>query len=360
LLQLKLELRTAHSRFIVVGVSLIAVAATFAVCMILLAILGMSPLRVANAFFIQPFTSLYGIGEILLKTGPLLLIAQGLAVGYRANVWNIGAEGQLIVGSIAASVLALLFETSNSSFLLPAMIIVGALAGAAWAAIAAFLRVRWNANEILTTFMLSSIALQLLYYLVTGPLRDPNGQNFPQSALFSDAALFGTLISGTRANTSLLLGLAVTIVAYVFMQHSIHGFRLMVSGLAPRAARYAGFGEARAIWIGLIAGGACAGIAGVGEVAGPIGMLQRVLSPGYGFAAIIVAFLGGLHPIGIVFAAVLMALLYVGGDCALVSASVPKAFATIFQSLLLIFFLAGAFLAVYRVRLVRRSGEVPT
>ena len=239
------------------------------------------------------------------------------------------------------------------------MIIVGALAGAAWAAIAAFLRVRWNANEILTTFMLSSVALQLLYYLVTGPLRDPHGQNFPQSALFSDAALFGTLIPGTRANTSLLLGLAATLVAYVFMQHSIHGFRLMVSGLAPRAARYAGFGEARAIWIGLIAGGACAGIAGVGEVAGPIGMLQRVLSPGYGFAAIIVAFLGGLHPIGIVFAAVLMALLYVGGDFALVSASVPNAFATIFQSLLLVFFLAGALLAVYRVRLVWRSGVAP-
>ena len=212
--------------------------------------------------------------------------------------------------------------------------------------------VRWNANEIPTTFMLSSVALQLLYYLVTGPLRDPLGQNFPQSALFSDAALFGTLIPGSRANTSLLLGLAATLISYVFMQHSIHGFRLIVSGLAPRAARYAGFGEARAVWIGLIAGGIGAGIAGVGEVAGPIGMLQRVLSPGYGFAAIIVAFLGGLHPIGIMFAAVLMALLYVGGDFALVSASVPNAFATIFQSLLLVFYLAGALLAVYRVRLV--------
>ncbi len=360
MLQLKLELRTAHSRFIVVGVSLMAVAASFAVCMILLAITGKSPLRVAHAFFIQPVTSLYGIGEILLKTGPLLLIAQGLAVGYRANVWNIGAEGQLIIGAIAASALALFFDTSSSNFLLPAMILVGALGGAAWAAIAAFLRVRWNANEILTTFMLSSIALQLLYYVVTGPLRDPNGQNFPQSALFSDAAVFGTLVRGTRANTSLLLGLAATVVAYVFMQHSIHGFRLMVSGLAPRAAQYAGFREARAIWIGLIAGGACAGIAGVGEVAGPIGMLQRVLSPGYGFAAIIVAFLGGLHPIGIVFAAVLMALLYVGGDFALVSASVPNAFATIFQSLMLVFFLAGAFLTVYRVRLVWRGGEART
>jgi simple sugar transport system permease protein len=358
--RLKLELRTDHSWFAFIGVSLIAVIASFAACMILLAIMGRSPMRVANAFFIQPFTSLYGIGEILLKTGPLLLIAQGLAVGYRANVWNIGAEGQLIVGAIAAGVLALSLESSNSVFLLPAMIIVGAMAGATWAAIAAFLRVRWNANEILTTFMLSSISLQLLYYLVTGPLRDPHGQNFPQSALFSDAALFGTLIPSTRANTSLLLGVAVTFITYVFMQHSIHGFRLVVSGLAPRAARYAGFGEARAVWIGLIAGGACAGIAGVGEVAGPIGMLQRVLSPGYGFAAIIVAFLGGLHPIGIVFAAVLMALLYVGGDFALVSAGVPNAFATIFQSLLLVFYLAGALFAAYRVRLVWHGSRVPT
>jgi general nucleoside transport system permease protein len=129
LLRLKLELRTAHSRFVIVGVSLIAVAASFVVGMILLAILGNSPLRVANAFFVQPVTSFYGIGEILLKTGPLLLIAQGLAVGYRANVWNIGAEGQLIVGAIAAGVLALFFETSNSGFLLPAMITVQAQAG---------------------------------------------------------------------------------------------------------------------------------------------------------------------------------------------------------------------------------------
>ena len=350
--RLKLELRTEQSRLARFGVSLMAVVATFAVGMILLAFLGKSPIRVAQAFFIQPFTSWYGIGEILLKTGPLLLIAQGLAVGYRSNVWNIGAEGQLIVGAIAAGAVALTFKSTNSTLLLPIMIVVGGLAGAAWAAIAAFLRVRWNANEILTTFMLSSVALQLLYYLVTGPLRDSHGQNFPQSALFGDAALFGTLIPGTRANTSLLLGLAATIIAYIFMERSIYGFRLTVSGLAPNAARFAGFAEARAVWIGLIAGGVCAGLAGVGEVAGPIGMLQRVLSPGYGFAAIIVAFLGGLHAIGIVFAAVLMALLYVGGDFALVSASVPNAFATIFQSLLLVFYLAGALILNFKVRLV--------
>lgn len=356
--RLRLEPRSEQSRFAIVGISLFAVIATFAVCVVLLAVMGKSPLLVADAFFVQPLTSLNGIGEIVLKTEPLLLIAQGLAVGFRAGVWNIGAEGQLIVGGIAGGVLALGFPQSQSFLLLPAMIVAGAVAGAVWAAIAAFLRVRYNASEILTTFMLSGIALQLLYYLVTGPLRDPGGMNFPQSATFGNAALFGTLIPGTRANTSVLVGVVVTLVAYVFMERSMQGFRLVVSGLAPKAACYAGFGESRAVWIGLLAGGACAGLAGVGEIAGPIGMLQRVLSPGYGFAAIIVAFLGGLHPIGIVFAAALMALLYVGGDFALVSATVPTSFTTIFQSLLLVFYLAGALLATYSLRVVPRSTRV--
>jgi general nucleoside transport system permease protein len=358
--RLRLEQRTEQSRFAIIGVSVFAVVATFAVAVILLAILGKSPLRVADAFFVQPLSSATGLSEIVLKTGPLLLIAQGLAVGYRADVWNIGAEGQLIVGGIAAGALALAFPDTHSVLLLPAMIVVGGLAGAIWAGIAAFLRVRCNASEILTTFMLSGVALQLLYYLVTGPLRDPAGLNFPQSAVFGEAAMFATLIPGTRANTSLLLGIAATLLAYVFMQRSIHGYRLVVGGLAPNAARYAGFSEAQAVWIGLLAGGACAGLAGVGEVAGPIGMLQRVLSPGYGFAAIIVAFLGGLHPIGIVFAAMLMALLYVGGDFALVSASVPTAFTAIFQGLLLVFYLAGALFVTYRARMVPRAGRVAT
>jgi simple sugar transport system permease protein len=358
--RLRLELRAEKSRLAVVGVSLFAIVATFAVAAIMLGILGKSPIRVADAFFVQPLSSRNGLAEIVLKTGPLLLIAQGLAIGYRADVWNIGAEGQLIIGAIAAGALALACGDSDSPLILPAMIVVGALAGAAWAGIAAVLRVRCNASEILTTFMLSGVALQLLYYLVTGPLRDPAGLNFPQSPTFGDAAMFGTLIPNTRANTSVLMGLAATIVAYVFMERSVHGFRLIVGGLAPNAARYAGFSESRAVWIGLLAGGACAGLAGVGEVAGPIGMLQRVLSPGYGFAAIIVAFLGGLHPIGILFAAALMGLLYVGGDFALVSASVPTAFTTIFQSLLLVFYLAGALLMNYRLRLVPRHVRVPT
>ena len=316
--------------------------------------LGKSPLAAFYAFFIEPLTTRYGIGEVLLKMGPLLLIAQGLAIGFRAQVWNIGAEGQLLLGAIVSGAIALQFEDSASPWLLPAMVVAGTLAGAAWAAIAAWLRTSYNANEILVTFMLSSIALQLLYYLVTGPLRDPMGMSFPQSAMFGDAALFAPLISGTRVNSSLYLAIAATVVAWVFVQRSVPGYKLLVSGLAPPAARYAGFSENRAVWLGLLIGGAAAGMAGVGEVAGPLGLLQRNISPGYGFAAIIVAFLGGLHPIGIFFAAFFMALIYVGGDMSLVSVGIPNASTTIFQGMLLVFYLACFLFVNYRVR---RSGQ---
>jgi ABC-type uncharacterized transport system permease subunit len=360
MLDWRLQPRVERARGAAVAVPLIAVAATLIAGTILFGAIGRSPGAVIYSFFIQPLTSWNGIGEVLLKTGPLLLIAQGLAIGYRAQVWNIGAEGQLIVGAIAAAALAIRFDGTASPLLLPAMIVAGGLAGAAWAGIAAWLRTRFNANEILTTFMLSSIALQLLYYLVSGPMRDPMGYNFPQSILFGDAALFGPLIAGTRANTSLLIGIAATALAWFFMQRSIHGFRLVVGGLSPGAASYAGFSQARAVWIGLLAGGICAGLAGVGEVAGPLGMLQRNLSPGYGFAAIIVAFLGGLHPVGIVFAALLMAVIYVGSDFALVSAGVPNAAATIFQGLLLVFYLASSILIGYRIVPGRRpAGAAP-
>lgn len=327
-----------------------AIVLTLLAGSILFTVLGKNPLDAFYAFFIEPLTTEYGIGEVLLKTGPLLLIAQGLAIGFRARVWNIGAEGQLLVGAIAAGALALHFESSDSIWLLPAMVCAGTLAGAAWAGIAAWLRTAFNANEILVTFMLSSIALQLLYYLVSGPLRDPMGMSFPQSALFGYAAMFEPLIDGTRVNTSLLLAFAASLFAWIFVQHSMPGYKLLVGGQAPSAARYAGFAEKRAIWIGLLIGGAAAGMAGVGEVAGPLGLLQRTISPGYGFAAIIVAFLGGLHPIGIVFAAFFMALIYVGGDMSLVSVGLPNSSTTIFQGMLLVFYLACSLFANHRLQ----------
>lgn len=348
--------RTQQSRSAQLLVPLAAIFLTLVAGSVMFTLLGKSPLAAFYAFFIEPLTTRYGIGEVLLKMGPLLLIAQGLAIGFRAQVWNIGAEGQLLLGAIVSGAIALQFESTDSPWLLPCMVVAGTLAGAAWAAVAAWLRTSFNANEILVTFMLSSIALQLLYYLVTGPLRDPMGMSFPQSAMFGDAALFDPLLSGTRVNTSLYLALIVTVLAWAFVQRSVPGYKLLVSGLAPQAARYAGFSENRAVWLGLLIGGAAAGMAGVGEVAGPLGLLQRNISPGYGFAAIIVAFLGGLHPIGILFAAFFMALIYVGGDMSLVSVGIPNASTTIFQGMLLVFYLACYLFVNYRIQ---RNGQTP-
>lgn len=336
-------------------IPLTAVALTLIAGTVMFTLLGKSPIAAFHAFFIEPLTTRYGVGEVLLKTGPLLLIAQGLAIGFRAQVWNIGAEGQLLVGAIAAGALALHFEAVDAGWLLPLMVFAGTAAGAAWAGIAAWLRTRYNANEILVTFMLSSVALQLLYYLVSGPLRDPMGMSFPQSAMFGDAALFSPLIDNTRVNTSLYLALATSVVAWVFVQRSLPGYKLLVGGRAPYAARYAGFSEKKAVWVGLLIGGAAAGMAGVGEVAGPLGLLQRSISPGYGFAAIIVAFLGGLHPVGIVFAAFFMALLYVGGDMSLVSVGLPNSSTQIFQGMLLVFYLACYLFASHRLQRVKKN-----
>ena len=329
---------------------LIAVVTTIIAAVIVMSSLGVAPSRALWQLYIAPLSSLYNLSEVLLKMAPLLIIAQGLAIGFRAKVWNIGAEGQLIVGAIGGSLLPLWFNDSMNPMMLPTMALCGMLFGMAWAGLAAFLRTQFNANEILVTLMLNSIALQLLYYLVSGPLRDPYGFNFPQSALFPQVAMLPSLLGLGRANVSIIVALLVTVAAWIFVERSMTGYKLQVGGVAPDAARYAGFREKRAVWVSLCIGGAAAGLAGVFEVAGPLGQLQRVVSPGYGFAAIIVAFLGGLNAIGILFAAFFMAVIYVGGDMAQASAGVPYAVNTSLQGVLLVSYIAARLLVDYRLR----------
>jgi simple sugar transport system permease protein len=223
----------------------------------------------------------------------------------------------------------------------------------AWAAIPALLRTRFNANEILVSLMLTYVAQLVLNYLVFGPWRDPQGFNTPQSPLFADAALFPILIENTRLNASVLLTLVAVVVSWAFLKKSFLGYKTRVVGLSSAAARYAGFSEKRTVWVGMLAGGAAAGLAGVGEVAGPLGQLLPTISPGYGFTAIIVAFVGRLDPVGIVFAGLLMSLLYLGGDSAQISMGLPAAAASLFQGALLFFLLGADVLVNYRVRVIR-------
>ena len=336
-----LEPRPHPSRLMRWMAPLIAVFATLFAGSLLFLALGKDPVESFHVFFVQPLASSYGWSELLIKACPLILIAQGLALGFKARIYNIGAEGQLIVGALAGGGVAIAMEGSEAAWIVPAMVLAGALGGALWGAIPALLKTRFNAEETLTTLMLAYVANHLLSYMVNGPWRDPEGMNFPQSIMFSDSALFTILLEGSRVNTSIFITAFAILAFWMFNAKSFLHFQIEVGGHAPAASLYAGFSSKRTVWLTLIISGMAAGIAGVGEIAGPVGQLNLNISPGYGFAAIIVAYLGRLHAVGIVLAGFLMALIYLGGEAAQVALQLPAAITGIFQGMLL-FFLLGS------------------
>ncbi|MFA9216136.1 MAG: ABC transporter permease [Sphingomonadaceae bacterium] len=346
----RLELRPEPSRRMMLASPLIAALAMLLTGSLLFLSLGQEPLHAFYVYFIKPATTLYGVGELLLKATPLILCGVGLAIGFRANVANIGADGQLTMGAIAAGCVALYFDDVESAWLLPLMIVAGALGGMAWAAIPALLRTRFNTSEILVSLMLVYVAYLYLSYLVHGPLRDPAGFNFPQSKMFNDSAILPLLVEGLRTNVAFILSLFVVAGAWFFCTRTFAGYRMQVSGMAPAAALYAGFSEPRNVWAAFMISGALAGIAGVGEVAGPLGQLQPSVSPGYGFAAIIVAYVGRLHPVGVLLSALLMSLLYIGGESAQIELQLPSAITGLFQGLLLFYLLAADLFIHYRFK----------
>jgi simple sugar transport system permease protein len=329
---------------------LIAVALTLAGGLIVFYALGRDPLIGFKVFFLNPLKDLYSIAELFLKATPLMMIAIGLAVGFRANVWNIGAEGQYIIGAIFGGGVALYFHGVSSPFILPAMVVAGAIGGALWASIPAALRTRFNTNEILVSLMLVYIAQLLVSWLVGGPWKDPEGFNFPQTRMFDDSAILPILVEGTRLNAALPIAIGALIAGYLFLNRSFPGFQMLVAGQAEAAARYAGFSARRTVWIGLLSGGAMAGIAGMSEVGGPMGQLTEHVSQNYGFAAIIVAFVGRLNAIGIFLASLLMALLYLGGEQAQQYLNLPSSISKVFQGLLLFFLLGADVFVNYRLR----------
>jgi ABC-type uncharacterized transport system permease subunit len=346
----RLEKRAAPAGVMRVAAPLIAAAAMLATGFVMFALLGKEPVNALNVFFLQPLNSLYGWGELLLKATPLALCALGLALGFSANVWNIGAEGQLILGAVCGGGVALFWSAELGHLALPVILIAGVAGGAAWAAIPALLRTRFNTSEILVSLMLVYIAQLLLGYLLHGAWRDPEGFNFPQSKAFDDRLILPVLIDGQRATIAFPLMLGLAALSWLFSTRSFAGYRMRVSGQAPAAAAYAGFSERRNVWLALLIGGGAAGLAGVCEVVGPIGRLQADISPGYGFAAIIVAFVGRLHPVGIVLAALLMSLLYLGGESVQLGLQLPAAVTGLFQGLLLFYLLAADLFVGFRVR----------
>jgi len=346
---IRLERRPEASQVMSYASPLIAIVLMLIGGLLLFAFLGKNPLEGFKVFFIYPVSDLYGVSELFLKATPLMLIAVGLAVGFRANVWNIGAEGQLIVGGIAASAVALYFQEAEGAHVLILMMLAGGIGGMLWAAIPAFLKTRFNTNEILVSLMLVYVAQLLVSWLVHGPMMDPDGFNFPQSRMFEDSALLPLLSEDSRLNLAFVFALGALLAGYIFMFRSFAGFQMQVAGYAKDAARYAGFSAKRMIWIGLLSGGAMAGFAGMSEVAGPMGQLTEHVSSNYGFAAIIVAFVARLNPVGIFFASLLMALLYLGGEQAQQYMNLPSSISNVFQGMLLMFLLGSDVLINYRV-----------
>ena len=352
---LQLEARPQASRLWVYASPVLALAITVLIGVGLFVLLGKDPVRGLQVFFWEPLKSSYALGELALKATPLLLIALGLAVCFRSNVWNIGAEGQFVIGAVAAAGVALWAEPGTGRWIVGAILLAGVLGGMAWAGVTALLRDRFNANEILVSLMLVYVATLTFSYLVYGPWKDPAGFNFPQTRTFERVTQIPRLWSGSRVTIGLLLALAGAVLLWLFLFRTRAGFALQVGGLAPAAARYAGFSSRRALWLALLISGGAAGLAGALEVAGPIGQLTPYVPAGYGFAAIIVAFVGRLHPLGMVLSALLMSMFYIGGELAQSRLGLPKSITGVFQGLLLFTLLACDTLVAYRLRWVRRK-----
>ena len=349
---LKLETRPQPSKLMSLASPLLALLITVLIGIGLFMLLGRDPLRGLQMFFWEPIRSVNAWSELSLKATPLLLIALGLAVCFRSNVWNIGAEGQFVIGALAAGWVAMQADANSSRWIVAAILAAGVLGGMAWAGITALLRDRFNANEILVSLMLVYVADLLLGYMVYGPLKDPNGYNFPQSITFLAVTKIPRLLDGWRANIGVMIALASIVAGWLLMFRTYAGFALQVGGLAPAAARYAGFSSRRALWTALLLSGGMAGLAGALEVAGPLGQLTPYVPAGYGFAAIIVAFVGRLHPVGILFSSILMSMFYIGGELAQSRLGLPKAITGVFQGLLLFTLLACDTLIHYRLRWV--------
>ena len=333
---------------------LLAIVVTLVLSSMMLYLLDYPILPTFYSFFIEPLDTLYSFTEVVGRASILIIIAMGLSVGFRANIFNIGAEGQYIFGAIMGSVVAIYFEGRTGLHIIPLMILGAMLGGMAYASIPALLKNKLGTNEIITSLMLVYIAELLLSYLIQGPLKDPNGMNFPQSIYFSDSAIYPYLLEGTRLSMTPIIVLVLTPLVYFFLFKTYTGFGLKVLGFSQNASKYAGFSNKRIVWISFLFAGALSGLAGISETSANVGQLVPAVASGYGFSAIIVAFLGRLHPVGIVFAGLLLALIYIGAESAQISLGLPVSIGGIFQGLILFSLLACDFFVFYQIKLSRK------
>lgn len=356
----RLEKRPQPSKAFAYLTPVLAVVATMIAGGLLFAALGKAPLEAIRTIFWEPLFgefSFYYRPQLLVKGAPLVLIAIGLSLGFRAGIWNIGAEGQYIVGAICGAGVGLAFYPMESWIIFPLMVLAGAIGGMLWAMIPALLKVKFGTNEILVSLMLVYVAEKLLASMSLGLLKNPEGFGFPGSRNLQSyaSAHNADLIEGSGMHWGVVFAFIAVIFAYILLNRHLLGYSIRLTGEAPRAAKFAGVNPARLILFCLGTSGALAGLAGLFEVSGPAGQISIDFNTGYGFTAIIVAFLGRLHPVGILLAGLLMALTYIGGEIAQGSLGLPASAIQMFQGMLLFFLLAVDVLTNYRIRFAQKG-----
>jgi ABC-type uncharacterized transport system permease subunit len=351
-MRIKLEKRREPSMTMLVVTPVVSVLFTMLIGIVVFDLLGIDGLKAVTDIFITPLITSYKWQDVAVKAAPLIIIALGLSVANRAQVWNIGAEGQYIIGALCATGVGLAFGTVGGPLVVTLMILAGVVGGAAWAAVPAGLRTRFSVNEILSSLMLTYVAGHVLSYLVGGPWKDPAGRNFPVTAPLADSQTLPVLGSST-VHLGVLVAILLPFVFWYLMSRSVFGFQVRVVGSAPNAARHGGFDGRQTIWLAMIISGAMAGLAGALEFTGVLHKMDLGFPSGYGFTAIIVCFLGRLNPIGCLIAGIVLAVTYVGGQMAQSSVKIPSSTAGIFQAMMLFFILASDILIRYRVKLVK-------
>jgi simple sugar transport system permease protein len=354
-MRFKLEKRAEPSRFMLYATPVGAVLLTMIVGAVTFSVIGYDGIGAVREVFLTPILNPIKWQAVAIKASPLILIGVGLAAGYRAAIWNIGAEGQYVVGALAGTGVGLLTQNLTGSWILPTMLVAGFLGGAAWGAFPAVLRTRFNVNEVLSSLMLTYVAIHVMNYFVTGPWKDPSGFSFPQTPLVTYDQTMPALIPGTIVHLGVLLTLIIALLMWLVMSRAVFGFQVRVVGSAPNAARHGGFSQKQTVWLVFLLSGGLAGLAGIFEVAGPFSQMSLGFPQNYGFTAIIVAFLGRLNPFGVILAGIVLAITYVGGDIAQSALQLPNASKGIFQAMMLFFLLASDILIRYSLRLVQSA-----
>jgi simple sugar transport system permease protein len=328
----------------------IALAVTLIAGVLIFLALGKNPINGLYSFFIEPLTEAWSVHELIIKAVPLVLIAVGLSVCFRSGNWNIGAEGQFIIGAMAGSILPIMMHDLQSPIILPLMLIMGFAGGALFGLIPAYLKNKFGTNEILTSLMLVYVAQLFLDWMVRGPWKNPEGFNFPESRAFHEFAVLPEMMSSGRANWGAVIAVIAVVIFAVLLGKTLKGFEIKVIGESERAGKFAGFDAKKMTIFAFLISGGLAGLAGLIEVAGAIQQMRPVISPGYGFTAIIVAFLGRLNPLGILAAGLVLALTYLGGEAAQISLGISDKVVRVFQGLLLFFVLLSDTFINYQVR----------